>query len=294
MPSYRDKRYLEHIPLPELEQRARDLAMNLTEVTPEGTLAVRPSDDAAAWWAKWRDLLEEYELRGVSRNPAPLDGLTPPTRVSPPEFLALNSYEGDLLLKFGQREYMTMLHEEGLIRLGPASGYSDDSLNPAVRDDELSYESIAQPGAKLFVGPTGAEPPTIPIGGIHTIRMKSTLPNDYYVYCLTTGRSPRLFHDFHADACVVIHKPMEFTRRMEQAVARLLPGSGTGKGLVQYLDPHFDHPWEVDIPGSKHFRFSYQQEYRLAWFPSVGQQRLGPLNVAVGGLKDCSELITLS
>lgn len=135
--------------------------------------------------------------------------------------------------------------------------------------------------------------PFVPVGGIRIVRSKSTLPSDYYVYCMAVAASPRLFRDFNADACVVVTKTDEFTARVAAAVSEALPDFTTGKGRVRYLDPHLDHLGDLDIPGIKHFRFSYQEEYRMAWFPPTVRRNLEPLFVALGSLKDCATLITL-
>jgi hypothetical protein len=114
---------------------------------------------------------------------------------------------------------MEAMFEQGQIRIAPASGYRDPSLNDAVRDDELSFENIARPGATLMVSKS-REGPSVPVGGIYDIRVKSTLPTDYFVYCMAYSARPRLFGDFDADACVVVTDPKEFVKHVEATARR--------------------------------------------------------------------------
>ncbi|WP_128417353.1 hypothetical protein [Xanthomonas populi] len=44
------------------------------------------------------------------------------------------------LFKFWELEWMRALLERGEIRIAPASLYNDESLGPAIADDELSYD----------------------------------------------------------------------------------------------------------------------------------------------------------
>jgi hypothetical protein len=39
------------------------------------------------------------------------------------------------------------------------------------------------------------EEPGVPVGGMQTMRMKSTMATKYFVYCMTTPARPRLFGD---------------------------------------------------------------------------------------------------
>lgn len=119
---YRDQRYMEHIPLQELNQRAAYLVTNLTELTPEGTLGVIPADgEGQEWWRRWAHVLEEFQLRGMPRSADVLAGVEQPKLIVPPEYLALSETDQPLLLKFGKRAHMEALFEQGSMRIAPAS-----------------------------------------------------------------------------------------------------------------------------------------------------------------------------
>ena len=128
--------------------------------------------------------------------------------------------------------------------------------------------------------------------GLHSMRMKSTLKTNYFVYCMTTTASPRLFHDFGYDACVVITKGREFIERLVAAVEQAKPGYSHSRARVKYADPHFDFG-RMPIALTKHFRFAYQREFRMVWVPPAPLMDLEPFLVKVGSLKDCARLIVL-
>jgi hypothetical protein len=271
---YRAKRYMEHVSVAELYQRAADLMMNLSDPTGEGGAGLVAVEGVGEqWWRKWTHVLEEVELR------------------VPPEYRALADQQ-EFLLKLGKRAHMEAMFEAGTIQISPASAYGDSSLNAAVHDDELSFESIALPGVQLFVSTT-AEGPRIPVEGIHTLRTKSTLQTDFFVYCTTMAASPRLFGDFRADACVAITKPQEFVDRLVAALQPVLPDFQVSGGPVTYADPH-DGPRNVVIAITKHFKFSYQHEHRGIWVPRTARMDLQPFFVNLGSLHDCAKLITLT
>lgn len=295
---YRRERYMEHLKIEELRQRAGDVMTNLEELTPEGKIgAVAFDGEGRVWGEKWTHVLEEFQLRF---GPYPAgwseDVLAhvqhPKVRYArlPSEYLALASRR-DVLLKFGKRAHMESLFEQGQIRIAPASGYQDPSLNPAVHDDELSFESIAPPGFTVAVS-TKPEGLFVPVGGMRELRMKSTSPTDYFVYCMSFSAQPRLFGDFEADACVVFTNPNEFVARVATAVQPVLPGYAHAHGKVSYADPHFYHGRPV-IAMTKHFRFAYQREFRLIWVPPATRMELTPFCITVGGLKEIARLITL-
>jgi hypothetical protein len=62
---------------------------------------------------------------------------------------------------------------------------------------------------------------------------------------------------------------------------------------VKYVDPHFVNAHGLDVPLSKHFRYSDQSEVRAFWGPPAPRMDLKPFFVHLGNLKDCATLITL-
>jgi hypothetical protein len=123
-------------------------------------------------------------------------------------------------------------------------------------------------------------------------------PADHYLYCFSVSYRIRLFADFHANACVLIHNQEEFKRRLILAVRKALPDWYVELGKAKYVDPYFVLQM---LPNSgaemfffKHFRFMYQHEWRLVALPprhSEGPE--GPLDIEIGDLRDISQLIVL-
>lgn len=301
---YRDRRYLEYLPQEQLDRRTADLLTNLCTLTPAGQIGlIRPDGPAGEWHERWTHILEEYALRyglypaGLSRDV--IDTFQPPrpTYPTPPSGHAalarLGLERGQFLLKFGREEHLRPALEEGRLRIGPASSYDDASLNAAIQDDELSFETISHPASfKLEVLPRngGLSVPIRAAGNLTAIQSSST---NYYVYCMSTAADHRLFDDFEANACLAIRQPPEFVRRLVGAVRDLLPGWGSGGGPITYADPHFTRVADVQVPMTKHFRFAYQWEYRVFWLPPDPRHELEPHFVTVGSLQDCAELVVL-
>lgn len=128
--------------------------------------------------------------------------------------------------------------------------------------------------------------------GNHQYTIKSK--TDYYVYCLSSSWSPRLFGDFEKDSCLIIKNPSIFEERMVRALSRELPdwqGLGT---KVTYIDPLNCSKDGIEIFYSKHFKFAYQKEYRIAWYPSEPIEKLKPFFIYLGNMEDICELIKLN
>jgi hypothetical protein len=85
-----------------------------------------------------------------------------------------------------------------------------------------------------------------------------------YVACLGRRYQYRLFDDFGYDSCVVIREPQRFIERTRSCMEGVLPGWAFSASRVSYLDPCHPTPTD-DVLFSKHFRFTYQQEFRMVW-----------------------------
>ena len=61
---YDERRYARHLSQPELNQRIRDILLNLLRLTPEAKIGLPAiSDESAIWMEKWTHVLEEMQLR---------------------------------------------------------------------------------------------------------------------------------------------------------------------------------------------------------------------------------------
>lgn len=263
---YRHHRYMAGLSDDELDNRFADCLSNQLILTEEGKIGTSGID----WMEKSTHIFEEYSIRWSGppfgqpdsrrfRIPEPYQGLSL-AKALREDYLA-GIPEQFTLFKYGQREYLQPLMEEGVLRLMPASKYSDASLSPAIDDRELDFDKIEG-----------------------TTRTRYSAKSDYYCYCSSWLHSDRLIGDFLADCVVAISEPHEFFVRLATALNEIEFELCFNR--VTYVDPLLLSGYELmDLAFIKHMRFAYQFEHRLvAYPPSTGTHldirhlRLGPLN----------------
>ena len=263
---YRARRYIQHLSSEELQQRAKDIVLNLTVITEEAKLGLPPMNDEGKYWmTQWTHVLEEFKLRFgpypngfrdghmrdlvIPRPDVPLAALA--AKAVKSREIIRNGY----LVKYGKAKYLRDAFEKGSIRVAPAESYSDSSLNYAIGDKELEFTIQPSPSEIRMevVDPmTGRTKGSIsPLGNKITV----TSPTNYYVYCLSTIFAPRLFLDFdHADACLIITKPQAFIERLTKAFDIAVPGFDAVAKPVKYIVPLNVRIEEIEIYFGKHFR----------------------------------------
>jgi len=301
---YRKHRYLEHLNEEELVQRFKDIVGNQTTLTDDLKIGLHPIDQGGDYWSiMTTHILEECVLRKY-KYPEPFaynlkdiqlpDYEWPELRKVNETFKEKNLAPGTYLLKFGKAQYLKPMLEAGLIRIMPASAYDDPSLNPAIRDEELEVDICALPSdveISVIDEGTGQLVRNIqPLGNItYTFRAHS----NYYVYCLSAAFSIRLFGDFEADSCLIIKSPSKFIDRLNSAFLKTQPKWSGYMGNVYYVDPFNYDAAKLNAYFSKHFRYTYQQEFRVIWVPPSPELELEAVFLELGNLMDICELITL-
>lgn len=300
---YRKKRYLKHAKKSDLDRRAGDLLTNIVTLTPSGQVGAHCQGGNDVWLERWTHVQEEFALRfgpypaGFSKDIADAAQLPVPTYPDVPPGAALLANlkiaPGSCLLWFNRFEHVEDALTNGRLRIAPASSYGDPSLNMAVHDNELRFEAVAPSGSLevAVLDPLGGEP--IPLGFDGELKLTHTLHSDYYVYCLSTAAEHRLFDDFGANACLLIREPREFIARLKLAAKEVLSDWRIGGGPVVYVDPYFTDWSKLHIPLTKHFRFSYQWEYRLYWMHEAPQTVLEPVFVELSSLSDIAAMVQL-
>lgn len=192
--------------------------------------------------------------------------------------------------KFGKRQHIRRTLEEGVLRVAPAISFNDPSLNNAQRDDELLHWAVT-PNEALVMRLIGLDEHgnevEVPVEKGELFRGMSV--PDFYVWCCGFGYDARLFHEFQAEAVIVIRNMDEFRSRFSAAMQRVLPGSTMKYGPLSYYDPYITRREQLTPIFSKNFRYLHQNEYRFAWLPSNGQQTTDPLFPALGPLSDIAE-----
>jgi hypothetical protein len=188
---------------------------------------------------------------------------------------------------------MNSLYERGELRIQPASFFLDKQHTGSIKDDELtlplSFALSRDDVIKLVLNPQDV-PNNIPEQRMNVQFRSST---DYWLYCVTTSIESRLFVDFHADACVIIRDRGEFSRMLREASHEKLGEATMREAPAIYVDPLLPTTSSIFVPFSKHFGYSYQDEYRFRWLPPKPIERVEHVDVQLGSLKGIAELVQL-
>ena len=293
---YLSERYLEHSSLEELDRRFKDILRNMLTFSSAGIPAYDFSSSVN--WLVERAAHVEFELE-LRLATSTAIALASPEIFSPeyPKVKEAIRTWGERSLptspyfvKYGKLADLKKLRDEGEIRLRPASDYSDPSLNLAIRDEELETVVGLPVGTRLKMQCDNGEYQELPIAGRIFSRKKSE--TDFYIYCTAAKYDHRLFDDFDSDACLLVHEPKGFVRKIVEACKQSHSDWLFAEKMVCYYDPlRLDRI--DDIPLSKHFRFWYQHEYRIVLKPKGPIKRLEQINLSLGKVSDLCELIVL-
>lgn len=281
----------------ELSARFNDVTPNVIDLDEQGKICFRTENNG---WIlqRWGHLVEEYGARGggFSADPNVVGTLLhryfengEPSGVR--LFQNVGGAERNGLVKYSRRQFIENMYRKGIIRIAPASGYTNGNLLHAQQDLEVQRD-FTIPTAELAI--KGYQHATIE-GKSYDIsqgdvRIVETVP-DYYVYCLCRQIDWRLPTDFESDAALVIHDAKQFQRRFFDAMREKLGGWDMKNGEVIYYDPYLDYKRHKVLEMTKHLRFYYQKEFRLLARP--GKKRriahdLEPFFIEIGSLEDIS------
>lgn len=288
---YRERRYLRYATDEQLRERLFELINNIRILTGENKIGLLPPHAGGQFWmSRFSHVLEEFRLRNRGRPPisdyaAELEGGCQPIPAVETRLQQRGLTPGSYLLRFSKREYNEQTLQTGHLRVSSASAYDDDAHLRAVRDREMERTTFALPSEVELTTETGQR--LEPLGAV-TVRTQSC--TDYYLYCVSLTFARRLFHDFRADSCLLIHNVNAFVDRLINTVLQIYPGYTVSGQNVEYFDP-FDCRREIDVFFMKPFAYAYQQEFRIVWIPPNPIQRLEPFFIELGSLEDCAELI---
>ena len=302
---YRARRYLEHATQAELVGRFRCMLENVRQLAPDGKMSIRAMDaEQSRWWELLTHVLEENGLRGLHHGALAGEPLW--NAISgrlfheqpPPAAAALRAAKlpanGSFLAKLSERKYLEpLLRGDGTLKISPASRFSDRSLNPATRDDELSL-TVKRLGREVTVEVRG-ESGRREFRPDGLVSFTSRTKTDYYVCCFAAALPLRLFDDFEADAALVIRNGREFFRRVDRATRTVLGDDWTSRcGPVTYIDPYHARP-PASVYFAKPFDYAYQREHRFVWLPPspIPPGLREPIYVNPGRLDDIGFLVTL-
>ncbi|MGE0822726.1 MAG: hypothetical protein AB7G75_10395 [Candidatus Binatia bacterium] len=201
--------------------------------------------------------------------------------------------KGNFLVRYSKKEYIEKAFVEGSIRIAPAASYADSSLNAAQFDEELRHFSVT-PDKQLLFKVYGSDTPggperELPVTPLEFFQYMEV--QNFYVLCCAASFDCRMFHDFEADAAIIIFDPDTFITRINSAVLNHVQ-SQLKHGKINYYDPYLVERSQL-VPGFfKHFRYAYQDEYRLIWEVSP-QILLQPFFVNIGSMYDVADFVEL-
>ncbi|MHB1195113.1 MAG: hypothetical protein ACYC6F_18980 [Longimicrobiales bacterium] len=311
--------YLEVVADDDIKARIGAISQNVLRYDASGHPSIVGGDTGKVWRRKCEELLEHLRTTERTRD-VPLRE-DPERRVKAlqlrhdlrdvPDYATyapwgrlppLPSRTTEALFKFGKSKYLRPALESGEIRISTASALGAHILLEAQRDgDEPGVTLRPSRHAKPVVfrsesGHTLFD--TSSIGADEQAAMVIGGERDFYVWSCSMTYDPRLFVDFQADACLVVHDHEKFARRVNAAVEQVRPDlPGMLGSQVRYYDPlcpddHYEELFTTRqaIAFFKDMRYAYQDEYRFVW-PTRDAMGLPPLDVVAGPLSDICDLL---
>lgn len=297
---YQRDRYLRHLDENRLHARANAIMRNIHQIDAEGRITLEPTEVTGYWMDRLTELAHELALRGETPHfiaRALHDGIPLPTEKHASDFREYGRAiarvavpETPYLVKYGKAAHMRAAIEKGRVRLGAASDYADPSLDAARHDHELAHEIdidlssfpwLRDDISSFRAGPSGRAV------------VRSEFPTNFLVFCASARLRARLFADFEADACLIIHDPDAFRRRLHSWAASQLPEWRPKAQRVTYYDPQWVGPGEVNLPFWKSFAYAYQEEVRFVLIPSQPVGTVQSVFAELGSLEELAKLVVL-
>tara|TARA_R110001583_G_C5558663_1_gene400980 strand:+ start:110 stop:982 length:873 start_codon:yes stop_codon:yes gene_type:complete len=288
---------MEHLSKEGIEARTKDILTNMMTLSEKGQISLHGLSKIGEFWmVKWTHVLEEFVLRygpypnGFTNGFIKDVSFVNPSHPEPPKAkVALDKLGGipaGCLFKFGKSEHLNDMFHHGRIRISPASYYDDPSLNQAIRDDELSMTIEAHPSSVKITNSKGES--IEPIGNV-SFRIESK--TNYYVHCFASNYTYREYDDFEANACIVIKNPEAVLGKIISTFEEEIPGFICYAESVRYIDPLQSKKDDVELFLSKHFKYSYQNEFRIIWIPGTEVKMLDPVFIEIGSMEEYADII---
>lgn len=296
---YQMHRYMEFLTLAQLKQRVKDIYSNLFIFSEDGKIGLRPINEEGKYWMiLWTEILEEFRLRyGEYPNGFESDfikGVIPNNfeKIAIEAKQVIDSIGGikkHCLYKFGKANRLSEMYEVGKIRISPASSYDNTSFNDAIRDEELKFVTSFSSKHTTITNITENSE----IKALGNVPHEYNLKTDYYLHSLSTTYSMEKFIFFSDyDACLIIYDGEKYMDLVAQETHKQLSNYKCYFGEVDYIDP-VKTVQSPNVFFAKHFRFSLQNEYRLAWVPNSDtfEKDLEHIFIDIGTMKDYAKLI---
>ena len=285
-----------------IARRFCEVFKNVTELDSTGKITPYlgfAKDDSLT--QKFTHLLEELNARGAITNNLIAEARKPILKyfengdpIAVKLFKEFKPPSSPFLVKYSKKEFLEPMLAKGVIRICPASFYADDKHIDSVRDNETHRYFFIPTFRERLQGNASIEVQNHNIHfGDDDIEVPMVVP-DYFMYSLCDHIYYRLPTDFDADAALIIKDPILFTQRVVSTFLSVQAGWHPLVGNVTYYDPYMDYT-KVSVPEmAKHFGYSYQREYRIAFQrKSHIKTNLVPQFIKIGPMTDYAELIAL-
>lgn len=197
--------------------------------------------------------------------------------------------------KYGQRDHLRASFERGVFRIAAASSYADPSLNAAQADRELEH-AVVTPNERIDFRLNGRDANgnevELPYTPLELFRFM--MVPDFYVWCCGLAYDARMFHDFQAEALLMVRDMPAFVDRFIAAVQAVRPELVSQHGPCLYYDPYTVQRARLRPMYSKNIRYLYQNEYRFVFTLPPGVTDFPAFFIELGPLTDIAEFYELA
>jgi hypothetical protein len=307
--------YLADVADEEIRRRIDAIADNMFRFGVNGEVIAPTGAELSFWQRKAEEVLEELgngrehlledhpEISGKKAMIIHLNTHKNNKYINTIPWGAIPKPSGGQLFKFGEARFLRPALEHGQLRITSTSFYGNSDLNSARRDGDEGRTilrpsrtglaiSLNDMSGRTIFGPSerGKKQIAVEIGG----------DQDFFVWCCSRIYEPRLYVDFQADSCLVIHDAKEFGRRLNKGLLEKIPTLPGMRGShVRYYDPFLPDDTIDEMLSTplslflfKDLRYMYQAEYRFLWPLKEGPAQPF-LNIEVKPLSDICELLVL-
>lgn len=191
--------------------------------------------------------------------------------------------ETNVLYRFSELKWLDRSLRLGEFRLVSASYINGIEGDTERQDNEIDRSfDVDSSRAKVIHASTGKE-----------IRLKSSInvscstETDYYMLCFSTQKS-KINYDLFlgSEGYIAIQDRVEFTKRLNHAVAEVLPNwQALNAGIAYGMKQH-----EYGALFRKPNEYMFQFEWRYVWLPPTRERNLENLVVSIGNIEDISHV----
>lgn len=292
---YANAPYLEAASRAALGQRFADISANLFRLQEQGAFRPAPVNRdirKTGWWEMVSDVMTECDRRGFHfseigklakrrQDQWPLEG-------TPRGYAILGGSvpPNPCLVRVSKQQYVADALLEGRFFIKPATSYDDPSLNAAVRDDELMIARVAPLRGlhSQMYDATGSRVEGVPLRA--EVSFSQRMTGDYFVLCFSQSYDYAYLDDFTADSALIITDRARFLEELRRAAAVARPDLEMSSGPVRYYDPYLHRVSARWIPMLKHFRYAYQDEFRVVWTSKNPACSFEPFFVSLGPMSE--------